>query len=468
MTSKSLESKKSEIFGEKRVLRSYQVSGVNFLRSHRRSILALDPGTGKTPTTLDALQWVGAKRVLVVAPKSVCMHWLDMMGAWWPEVIGILGTGSIRQREQRRELFEADAARGPVALVINYEAMRGDVEAYAALGFDAVVFDEAHRLKNRQAQWTRAANALCRKPHQWVWLVTGTPIMNRPEEVWSLLHLIDQHRFSSYWRWVRSYYETQMESYGWGPNRRAVEQLGALRDGAVDSMRSELSDVMFYRSLEACLPDLPEVTHVTIDVELDPEERKLYQALLHKTWAQIGDEILLVPNDVARQTRLRQVVSDIETLGAERTRPGTKIAAALEIISDLEGEQVVVLTWSRAAAERVAEECDGAFIHGGVNTTTRHDILTKFKSGEIRILAGTLATLGEGVDGLQVARHMIRLDRDWTPARNDQAVARLRRSGQHRAVLVHDIVAHDTIDATVERALRHKKNVIEAVLSDLS
>jgi SNF2 family DNA or RNA helicase len=137
------------------------------------------------------------------------------------------------------------------------------------------------------------------------------------------------------------------------------------------------------------------------------------------------------------------------------------------LIGDLEPEQVVCLTWSRAAAERVAAECGGAFIHGGVAQADRHGLLDLFKRGHLRVLVGTLATLGEGVDGLQVARHMIRLDRDWTPARNDQAVARLRRSGQKRAVVVHDIVAHDTIDAVVERALRVKQNVIESVLDHL-
>jgi SNF2 family DNA or RNA helicase len=430
--------------------------------------MAAAAGVGKTPLTLVALRDAGACRILVVAPKSVTFHWLDMMGTWWPGLTGVLGTGTARQREAMREFVEGISASGrPVALVINYESMRIDIESLAEMRFDAVVFDEAHRLKNRNAQQTRAANVIAQHPHQWVWLVTGTPILNRPEEIWSLLHLCDQHRFSSFWRWVRSYYETSMESYGWGPSRRAVEQLGDLHDGAIESMRAELGDVMFHRSLEECLPHLPPVTNTLIDVELDPEERKLYEALLHKTWADVEGEILLVPNEVARMTRLRQVVSDVEILGAQRTKPGSKIAAALELISDLEPEQVVVLTWSRAAAERVAEECDGAFIHGGVDTAVRQQILGKFGSGEIRILAGTLATLGEGVDGLQVARHLIRLDRDWTPARNDQSVARLRRSGQRSAVVVHDVVAFNTIDATVERALRHKTSVIEAVLKDL-
>lgn len=452
---------------DKPTLRAYQVEGVDFLLRHRRGLLAWAPGTGKTPATVSALRAAGPQRTLVVAPKSVCHHWLDMMNDWWPGLVGVLGTGTAAQREAARE-FVTGLGERPVALVLNYEAMRVDVEALREMGFGAVVFDEGHRLKNRTAMQTRAANALCRSPGQWVWLVTGTPIQNRPEEIWSLLHLVDRHRYSSYWAWVRNFYETSMENYGWGGSRRAVEQLGDLRDGAIERMRGELVDVMLHRSLEELLPHLPDVTHTTIDVELDPDERALYEQLRKKVWAEIEGEILLIPNEVARMTRLRQVVSDVEILSAERERPGSKIRAAVELIDDLEPAQVIVLTWSRAAAERIATECDGVFIHGDVPAQARHDTLEGFKEGRYRVLAGTLATIGEGVDGLQVAHHLIRLDRDWTPSRNEQAVARIRRSGQASdKIFCWDLVAHDTIDAVVERALRHKQDVIQEVLTDL-
>jgi SNF2 family DNA or RNA helicase len=246
-----------------------------------------------------------------------------------------------------------------------------------------------------------------------------------------------------------------------------VEQVGAPLEGATERIATQLGDVMLHRKLEDLLPDLPEVEYVTVDVELDREERALYDQLATKWWADLGDgEILLVPSEVARMTRLRQVVSDVEILGAERAgKPGSKIAAAAEICGDLAPEQVVVLCWSRAAAERVAAEAGGVYVHGGVAAGDRDLILERFAAGKVRVLAGTLATLGEGVDGLQVARYLIRLDRDWTPARNTQAVARLQRSGQRSSVVVYDLVADDTVDQWVERALRAKTSVIEAVLA---
>jgi superfamily II DNA or RNA helicase len=157
-------------------------------------------------------------------------------------------------------------------------------------------------------------------------------------------------------------------------------------------------------------------------------------------------------------------VSNIEVL-REDGQPGSKVRAAAELAADLEPAQVVVLTWSRSAAEAVSSLVGGEFIHGGVPTDERKRILDSFKTGGLRVLSGTLATLGEGLDGMQVAHHMIRLDRDWTPARNEQGLARIRRSGQASEVIFcWDITAADTLDAVVERALRAKEDVLEAVL----
>jgi len=447
-------------------LRPYQEEAMAFLLSHRRSLLTYAPGTGKTPTVLRALRAVAPARTLIVAPKNVCLHWKNLAAAWWPLADVIDGRGDARRRRRARDAFKVSSVDGPVALVVNYESMRGDVEHLTSLNFSALVFDEGHRLKNRNAVQTRAANALTRRPDQWVWFVTGTPIMNRPEEIWSLCHIIDRHRFSSYWRWARDHYETKVETYGWGGGRRQVEQLGDLHEGALERMRAELGDVMIHRPLEELLPHLPDVTFTTVDVELDAAERRIYDELEKRCWAEIDGEILLVPNEVARMTRLRQVVSNLEILDPSRAEMGSKVAAAVELCADLEPAQVLCLTWSRAAAERVALEAGGVYIHGGVSTDQRQGILEGFAAGRFRILAGTLATLGEGVDGLQVAHHCIRLDRDWTPARNEQALARIRRSGQASdKIWCWDITAADTIDAVVERALRRKENVISAVLA---
>lgn len=439
--------------------------------AHRRCILGLSPGTGKTPTALVALRTAGPWRTLIVCPKSMVGHWIALAGDWYPELRAIDGSGSAAQRRAAREAV-AGHPIAPTALVINYEAMRGDVDALAAITWGAIVCDESHRLKNRQAMVTKAMNRLARHPRTWWWGLTGTPCPNVPQEIWTSLHLIDRARFSSYWRWVEAHCDLEPVYRGGRPVPHA-RQITGLREGAVEQIRAQLNDVMFYRTLEECLPYLPDVTFTTVTVTLDAAERKVYDAMLRRGWASIavgdaGEEILLqAPNKLSQYTRLRQITSNIEVL-TDDDSPGTKVRAAAELCSDLDPAQVVVLTWSRSAAEAVAKLAGGEHIHGGVPAGERAEILGRFRTGDLRVLAGTLSTLGEGVDGMQVAHHLVRLDRDWTPARNEQALARIRRSGQRsERIFCWDVVAHDTIDAVVERALRRKEDVLSAVLGEV-
>lgn len=394
-------------------------------------------------------------------------HWIDLAGVWYPELEVIDGTGTAGQRRSARERVATRPER-PTALALNYESMRTDVEQLDEITWGAAIFDEAHRLKNRKALVTKAANRLTKHPRMWCWLLSGTPIPNRPEEAWSLLHLIDRHRFSSYWRWVEEYCLTEPIYRGRQvvPGARAIV---GLQDGATERVRDQLSDVLFYLPLEACLPDLPSITESSVVVELSASERAIYDSLEQRFWATIadgdtGEEILLqAVNDLAKSTRLRQIVSDISILAPGKV--GSKVAATVELVSDLEPEQVVVLTWSRAATEAIAGQLGCEYVHGGVTPQNRTAFLESFRRGDKRVIVGTLSVLGEGIDGLQVARHVVLHDRDWTPARNEQAIARIRRSGQvSDAVFVWHVVAADTLDQVIERALAAKVDVISALL----
>jgi SNF2 family DNA or RNA helicase len=355
----------------------------------------------------------------------------------------------------------------PTMYLTTYESMRNDVEELATITWGALVCDEAHRARNRNSQLTKAINRLVKHPRMWLWMLTGTPLVNRPQEVWSLLHLIDRHRFSSYHRWIGEHCELEDLYLKGQRDRFRPKVIVGLKPGAEEKIREQLADVLLYRSLDELLPDLPEATITPIFVELDTEERRVYRELVKKAWSTLPNgETLRTMNEISRMTRLRQIVSSMDALGAGREKPGSKVAAAAELCADLEPEQVVVLTWSRAAAERVAAETGGEFIHGGVESDERAAIMDRFKEGSLRILAGTLSTLGEGVDGMQVAHHLIRLDRDWVPARNEQALARIRRSGQlHDAVFCWDLIARDSLDETIEAALAAKTSVIDALLA---
>lgn len=444
-------------------LRTYQADAVEFLDQQQRMLLALPPGAGKTAIVSSWLREVDAARILVVAPNGpVLEHWRHEL-LLWGQVIGINGTGTPKQRAAWRE-----ASKGG-ALVINYECMRNDIDALAEIEWDAVVFDESHRLKGRKVTF-KAAQKLAKRTERLV-LVTGTPVLNKASELWVSLHLMDPGKYRSYWRWVDYHFHVVHPRYG----RRIVRQVcsnrtcrvcggrGVLPDH-VAVLKGQIGQRMFYRPLKDILPDLPPVIETTYEVELTEAERKAYESMLADFWMEVGEEIVHAPNAVAKMTRLRQLCSDWSCFGEP---PGTKAQAAAQLVAGMDDEQVLVFCAYRKTADAVAGLIPGArAYHGGLDAEERSQLIEAFKAGDLTCLVATIATLGEGVDGLQVARNTIFIDRDWTPARNDQAVARLRRQGQANAVNVIHVVAHDTTDDVVAAALRTKRDVVSAVIEN--
>lgn len=453
-------------------LRTYQNEAVQFLTEHGRAIYGDAPGTGKTASTLCWLHENNSLRTLIVAPLPVLGHWEREAARWYPDLHVVRGTGTPKQRvTARTQVDDAGRSRGettPTALLVNYETLRGDIDALTGVRWDAFVADEAHRLKNRNAQVTKASVKVA-KIARYLALVTGTPILNRPDEIWSLLRLCAPRSYKTYWGWVEGYCETERTTF-YGRSPRPVTLIHGLKPERIDDLREEVAGYLLQRPLETLLPDLPETTEIMLPVTLSPAERRAYDQLAAHAWAEVPGGIVTTRNEVSKITRLRQLASDWSGLAAEQVKLGTKAQAALELIADLDGEQVVVLSSYKAAVYALHNALEGKGVRsacytGDQSSGEREDALGSFKCGDTQVLVGTIATMGEGVDGLQVARRIIMLDRDWTPARNEQAVARVRRSGQeHDAVFVHQIYAENTIDETVAEALHRKVDVIAAVL----
>lgn len=425
-------------------LRPDQQVSLDRLVTSDRAIYVAPPGAGKTATSSRWLTGPG----LVVCPANVRNHWCREIGQW-AGVEATRGWGTAKQRERARW----HATDGGV-LVINYESFRQDVDALIKLPWQSVVFDEAHRLKGRDTLLHKSAAKLARRVPR-VTCVTGTPVLNRAEELWSYLHMLDPKRYPSFWRWAREHFVIEQTTF-WGRLPRPITLVHDLLPGHAALVRAEIAEFL----VEGPGPDLPDVVETIIDVDLTAPERKLYDSMVTKSWLQTDDgTVVQAVNEVAKMTRLRQLVSGWEQVGSD-----SKIRAAIELADDLEPEQVVILTAYRESADRIGEALGCPVIHGGVDHVRRDIRVAEFVSGTARCLVGTLATMGEGLDGLQVARHVILLDRDWAPARNEQAIGRIRRSGQQsRNLCAWHVVARNTVDETVAQALAHKQSVLEAL-----
>lgn len=489
----------------------YQRAAVDFMAEHPHTILADEMGLGKTIESIaavlerriraggapdDAIQPNG----LVIAPNSSLYGWKrtlergpvdpetrEQLWSDWPaqRAVVVDGYNATKQLSQI-----ADAAKAGGWLIVNWEKLRTKKVGPAleklskVKHFDAVIADEAHRAKNKDAAQTKALKRL-RAPIQLA--LTGTPVMNHPGDLWSLLNWLRPEQYTSYWAFHNEYCEDH-------PGYRGHRVVTGVRN--VDGLRFELADKLVRRTAIQVLPDLPDLRPPEYRVvTLGAKQRALYKQAEDSLWLSIEEALVdperdrdavieavkagdanklqyLIPNGAARITRLRQVRTSPALLGGEDD--SATLDAVVEIIQDADPDrQFVVFCWYKEACELLAQRLDRGkhpirveVYHGDVDKRERPEIVDAFQAGDTRVLAMTIKTGGEAID-LFAADTAIFLERDWVPANNRQAVKRLHRQGQKRPVNEIIVEARDTIDdGRLAAANARKEFISSAILGD--
>jgi SNF2 family DNA or RNA helicase len=346
-------------------------------------------------------------------------------------------------------------------LVLNHELLRRDIDDLLNIKWQALVVDEAHRLKGRNTGVALAAGKIAWRA-QGVALLTGTPVLNDAYEVWPLLHIVRPKQYRSFWKWVNEHFHVELTTFH-GKLPRAIRVITNMKPGHDELIKAELAEVMIARP--NLLPHVPVRAHI-VPVELNENERRAYENIDAHGWAHIGGELVEASTPLTKMTRLRQLASEWSTF-SEDVEAGTKVTAALELLNE-QPDRVVILTAYKATARALYAQLypgNTGMFTGDESKKQRAQALREFGEGRTNCIIGTIAAMGEGVDGLQVASKMIRLERDWTPARNTQAIGRILRDGQlAEAVDVWDIVAADTVDQEVAEMLARKADIVDRVV----
>ena len=443
-------------------LYGYQRAGIEFLVNNPASLLADDMGLGKTVQSISAV-WeycarspepIADRPRLVIAPNSVTGNWVKEIAQWAGETAYVLDG---KTAEKRRAQLKKYSAEPGAWVVLNWEKIRAKRVAgkvvmveplLQEIEWAAIIADEAHRAKNRKSQQTLGLWQL-KAPVKLA--LTGTPILNSPDEVWSLLAWLVPEQYgrgggrTAYW----TFYDQYVDFYE-GPFGRIIT--GARNP---DALRFELSNKLVRRTKGNAL-DLPEKTRQFIDVKLHPKQRKLYEEAEKQLWLEIAQaegpqalerSLLEIPNGAARCTRLRQIASSPALLGADDV--SAKLDIAVELIED-SGRQVVVFTEFKKTCQLLQDrlskrKISSAPITGDVPPELRTESVAQFQQGEIDVMICTLDAGGVGIT-LTAADTVIFLERDWTPAINEQAEDRLHRIGQSNHVNVIILQGLDTID----------------------
>lgn len=419
----------------------YQETGVEWLSPRKRALLADSPGLGKTAQALLAAP--ADHGILVVAPAAVRAAWAQECMTWRPDLRPVTVTTGAQFRWPRKG----------ECVIATYGLMPADAEDLGLPGHPVcAIVDEAHALKNPKAARTKRWRAIARVVADCggrTWLLTGTPLLNRPPELWAVLQAasLAEEAFGSWAEFVRMFSGSKGRfGYAWGE--------------ATEDAPLRLQRVSLHRRREAVLADLPTKRHRDVPVtDLDTAT----VALCDEAWAALQAAGV----DLADAEALAKATTGgvaFELMSRARAALATaKIGAMNEWLDELEEaeEPAVVFSMHLAPVLAAGKRPGWAIISGDVPADERGAIVASFQRGELKGIAGTIGAMGVGVT-LTRAAHAILVDRAFTPALNAQAEDRLVRIGQTRGVLITRLIAAHRLDERVAELLSAKQEVIES------
>lgn len=385
------------------------------------------------------------------------------------------------------EIVKAIMSDRPVVVLAHYHCYMNKSrikDALFGVEWDGIILDEAHRIKDKDTQWTRNIKKLQVSEHGFRHIMTGTGFINRPDEMYSLLNFLNRREYSSYWKF-RRYFCEEIEINGFsrilGIYPRRKEEFRELRKTV--GVRRELKDVR---------PDIEVPVESPIEVELNPTQRRMYNEIKKnlRTMDERGVSITS-PNVLSQLNRLRQIcVATPEKYGEDYydpkqerviqqirlVEPSSKLDAVMELLENLEWDeeskqQVVVFSCFKdplALLEVRLQKAGIPYLRmlQSMDEKKRYELWhDEWPKKEHRVFLTTLALGGESIN-LSCAQRAIFLDRSWSPKDNAQAVGRVYRPGQTGKTQIIYINAKGTTDKRIELTNETKMGWFREIFGD--
>ncbi len=425
-------------------LRAYQRRGVNwlsFMRDARMgAILADDMGLGKTLQTLCILKG----RCLVVCPTSVVHNWAAELSKFRPDLSYSVYHGKNRE-------LDPDVA----VTLTSYAIARLDQELLTAVDWEIIVLDEAQTIKNPESQVAQAAYSLRAR---FKLTLTGTPVENRLDELWSQFHFTNPGLLGG-----RSQFVAE-----------CADPIAEGRAGAAAALRKRIAPFLLRRDKRTVAPELPPRTDIVLHCELGERERELYDALAAATRKEVVERLREggnVMQALEALLRLRQAACHPSLIPGQLADSSAKLERLLESLIEAaaDGHRALVFSQWTSLLDLVEPKLDAAAIRYGRldgSTRDRQGVVEEFQSeGGPEVLLLSLKAGGTGLN-LTAADHVFLLDPWWNPAVEEQAADRAHRIGQDRPVFVHRLVARNTVEERILELQKHKRGIAAAALED--
>jgi SNF2 family DNA or RNA helicase len=443
-------------------LRPYQVEGVHWLERLRQmylnGILADDMGLGKTVQAIAAITQNHQKNKdahsLIVCPTSLLYNWKEELHKFNPKLKTAVIDGIPNQRKkalQRIEDFDV--------IITSYTLLQKDIEIYSQFPFSYAILDEAQHIKNRGTRNAKSVKMI-QAAHRLI--LTGTPIENSLDELWSLMDFLMPSFLSSFDRFLEKYIRVQ------GPQH-------ALN---IEYLRKKVSPFIMRRMKSDVLKDLPPVSEIVYHCQLSNVQMDLYRSYA----ASARDELTkLVERDgfdkvqihvLATLTRLKQICCHPAIFAKEKAEMGdsAKYDMLWELLQTLVegGHKTVIFSQYTKMLQIMRED----FVERGIafsyldgTTKNRLDIVKEFNENEkLNVFLVSLKAGGTGLN-LVGADTVIHYDMWWNPAVEAQATDRVHRFGQKNSVSSYKLITLNTIEEKIVEMQRRKKGLVKKVVS---
>ena len=425
-------------------LRDYQELGVRWLSMLNHygfgGILADDMGLGKTLQTIAFLSSVATadSKILILAPSSLIYNWKEEFEKFAPqmEVEVIYGL-----KASRDEVI----ASNPQVAITSYASFRQDVEQYEKNQYQYLILDEAQVMKNSQtkiAQYLRKFDV----PHTFA--LSGTPIENHVEELWSIFQIVLPGLF---------------------PGKKEFKQLSP------ETISHYVKPFIMRRKKSEVLQELPDLIEMTYKNELADDQKTIYLAQLK----QMQDRILSSSEEELNRSkmeilsglmRLRQICDTPSLFLEDYDGESGKLDSLRELLEQIKdgNQRVLIFSQFRGMLDIIEKELDAlkmtSFkITGSTPANERQDMTNAFNSGQGDAFLISLKAGGVGLN-LTGADTVILVDLWWNPAVEDQAIGRAHRMGQDKNVEVYRMITRGTIEEKIQELQTSKRHLVSTIL----
>jgi len=438
-----------EIKGIKGTLLPYQKIGVQFFINSNGRAMNSDPmGSGKSLQSLAYIAHSGIKLTLVICPSVVKYNWKNEIKKWTN-----LKSLIIDSKSDVSDLL--GAVEKTNFFIINYDILPKFLPFLTTVQWQAAILDEVHYCKNKKSIRTKAVRKIVSKIQKII-MLSGTPFLNRPIELFAPLNMLDPKTWHDYYSFGRRYCDGHSGRYGW-------DDKGSSN---IAELQERISPYFIRRSKAEILPDLPQKRFINHPVELDAKTQKEYKLAEEE----LAEFLINIKKKTEKEAARSLQAEKLVKLGALRQLTSNgKIEASKELIQNIieNGEKVVVFSCYNHPLEELHEffKDISVLVTGKVGAKERDDFVNDFQNNsEKKIFFGGIGSAGVGIN-LTAATNALFIDYAWRPGDHAQAIDRIHRIGSTaKHITIYQLYSKKTVDEYMYKLLSKKQLLFDQLI----